>query len=102
MKLDFRATARFLARQAVKRAWTTSQQRWTTSFVGVGFLLAAIFVPPFGIAALGTAIAGWWIAVIVVTIVFGLVGNRFGIGREKAALLRDPDRSTRPKPAVSS
>jgi hypothetical protein len=49
-------------------------------------------MPSFGIAVFGTAFAGWWLAVFLTTGVFGLVGNRLGIGREKATLLSQADR----------
>lgn len=88
MQLNYRATARFMRRQIIHRAWTTTQQKWTTSFVIGGLALASVVMPPVGIALFGTAFAGWWLAVFVMTVFFGLVGNRFGIGREKAAILR--------------
>jgi hypothetical protein len=34
MQLNYRATARFMRRQIIRMAWTTTQQKWTTSFVG--------------------------------------------------------------------
>lgn len=88
MQLDYRATARFMARQFVRLAWTTTQQKWTTSFIIGGLSLATLIMPGLGIAAFGTAFAGWWLAVFVTTVFFGLVGNRVGVGREKAALVR--------------
>ncbi|MCZ8041676.1 MAG: hypothetical protein O9330_04300 [Beijerinckiaceae bacterium] len=51
-------------------------------------MLATIAVPPLGIAVFGTAFAGWWFAVFLMTLFSGLIGNRFGIGREKAAAIR--------------
>lgn len=88
MQFKYRATARFMFRQSVRLVWTTTQQKWTTSFVLAGMALATVFMPGLGIAVFGTAFAGWWFAVIVMTIFFGLVGNRVGVGREKATLLR--------------
>ncbi|MFS2326421.1 hypothetical protein U2P60_13565 [Brucella sp. H1_1004] len=89
MRFDFSATARFMRRQFIRRAWTTTQQKWTTSFVILGLTLATLVVPPFGIAVFGTAFAGWGAGVIILTLFFGLVGNRFGLEREKASLLRE-------------
>jgi hypothetical protein len=50
--------------------------------------IAALLVPPLGIAVFGTAFAGWWVAVILTTIFFGLIGNNLGVRREKAKLVR--------------
>ncbi|CDZ66615.1 Hypothetical protein NGAL_HAMBI2605_48910 [Neorhizobium galegae bv. orientalis] len=88
MQLNYRASARIMARQLVRLAWTTTQQKWTTSFIVVGLALATVAMPRLGIAVFGTAFAGWGVAVFVMTVFFGLVGNRVGVGREKAALLR--------------
>lgn len=88
MQLKYRATAQFMRRQIIRMAWTTTQQKWTTSFVGGGLALASLLMPPFGIAVFGTAFAGWWLAVFIMTVFFGLVGNRVGLGREKATLMR--------------
>jgi hypothetical protein len=77
-----------MRRQALRRAWTTTQQRWTTSFVIGGLVLATLVTPSFGIAVFGTAFAGWWVAVALLAVFSGLVGNRIGIGREKAAMER--------------
>ncbi|KEQ08057.1 hypothetical protein [Pseudorhizobium pelagicum] len=95
MQFDYRATARFMARQSVRLAWTTTQQKWTTSFVVVGLTLATLVMPGFGIAVFGTAFAGWWFAVFIMTLFFGLVGNRVGVGREKATLLRQTQTDAR-------
>lgn len=91
MKFDYRAVARFMARQFVRLAWTTTQQKWTTSFITAGLALATMVMPGLGIAVFGTAFAGWWFAVFIFTLFFGLVGNRVGVGREKATLLRQKD-----------
>ncbi|MCV9943934.1 MULTISPECIES: hypothetical protein [unclassified Rhizobium] len=88
MQFNYRATARFMLRQSVRLVWTTTQQKWTTSFVPAGMALTTVFMPGFGIAVFGTAFAGCWFAVVVMTVFFGLVGNRVGVGREKATLLR--------------
>lgn len=93
MKFEYGRTARFMRRQFVRHAWTTTQQKWTTSFIFGGLLIATIAVPPLGIAVFGTAFAGWWLTVFLMTLFFGLVGNRVGIGRERAALLRETQRS---------
>ena len=95
MQFDYRATARFMARQSVRLAWTTTQQKWTTSFFVVGLTLATLVMPGFGIAVFGTAFAGWWFAVFIMTLFFGLVGNRVGVGREKATLLRQTQTDAR-------
>ncbi|MDI7920711.1 hypothetical protein [Ferirhizobium litorale] len=88
MSFDLRAAGRIVRAKIIRHTWTNTQQRWTTSFAVGGLVLGGIAVPPFGIAVFGTAFAGWWIAVLFVTLFCGLVGNRFGIGREKAALER--------------
>lgn len=88
MRFDFTGTARFMRRRFVRHAWTTTQQRWTTSFAVGGLVLATIVMPSFGIAVFGTAFAGWWLAVFIMTVFFGLLGNRLGVGREKATLQR--------------
>lgn len=88
MQINYRATARFIARQFVRLAWTTTQQKWTTASVIAGMALATAIMPGLGIAVFGTAFAGWWLAVVIMTLFFGLVGNRVGVGREKATLLR--------------
>ena len=95
MQFYYRATAHFMARQFVRLAWTTTQQKWTTSFVVAGLALATLMMPRFGIAVFGTAFAGWWFAVCIMTLFFGLVGNRVGVGRKKATLLRQTQTDTR-------
>ncbi|NRQ13486.1 hypothetical protein [Ensifer sesbaniae] len=89
MKFNFRARARLMSRLFVRLAWTTTQQKWTTSFVLAGMVLATMVTPGLGIAVFGTAFAGWWLAVFLATVFFGLLGNRVGVGREKARILRD-------------
>ncbi len=84
MQFSYRATARFMLRQFVRLAWTSTQQKWTTSFVLAGVTLATIVMPRLGIAVFGTAFAGWWLAVFVMTVFLGLVGNRLGVGRDMA------------------
>jgi amino acid transporter len=88
MNFDFKATAQLMLQRAIHHFWATPQQRWTTGSVIAGVVLASIFMPAFGIAVFGTAFAGSGIAVVVVTVFFGLVGNRIGIGREKAEMMR--------------
>jgi hypothetical protein len=88
MQFNYRATARFMFRHFVRVAWTTTQQKWTTASVIAGLVLATMVMPGLGIAVFGTAFAGWWLAVFVMTIFFGLIGNRVGVGREKATLMR--------------
>lgn len=89
MKLNYAAAARLLRRLFMRHAWRTTQQKWTTSFALGGLLLASVAMPSFGIAVFGTAFAGWWAAVFLVSLVSGLIGNRVGIGREKAVLEKD-------------
>ena len=98
MKFDYTVTARWMRQRLIRHAWTTTQQKWTTSFVVGGLILATVVMPPLGIAVFGTAFAGWWFAVFLMTLVCGLVGNRFGIGRERAALKKmsqQPDTAKR-------
>lgn len=85
MKFDYTVVARFMRQRFKRHAWTTPQQKWTTGGIIVGLVVATIVMPPFGIAVFGTAFAGWWFAVFLMTLVCGLVGNRFGIGREQKA-----------------
>lgn len=89
MKFDYRATARFMRVRLIEKAWTTSQQKWTSSCALGGLILTTLLMPPLGISVLGTAFAGWWLGVFVLTIFCGLVGNRIGIGKEKAAFEKD-------------
>lgn len=84
-----------MARQFVRLAWTTTQQKWTTSFIIAGLVLASMIMPGLGIAVFGTAFAGWWLAVFITTVFFGLVGNRVGVGREKATLMRQAQADAR-------
>lgn len=81
MPLDFKAHALWLAAKAY--VTKTSERKWTAAGIGIAFGLALIAVPPLGIAAFGTAIAGWWLVVAVVTIFGGLAGNRLGIELER-------------------
>ncbi len=92
MQFNCRAIAVFMHRQFVRRAWTTTRQQWTTSFVFGGLGLACVLMSPLGIAVFGTDFARWWLAVFVVAVFFGLVGNRFGVERETAALICNQDR----------
>ena len=86
MKFDYTETRRSAWRLLMRLCWTTTHQKWTTSFIVAGLAIAVCFVPRLGIAVFGTAFAGWWLTVLLVTVFFGLVGSRVGIGREKSAL----------------
>lgn len=97
MQLDYRATARFMTRKFVRLAWTTTQQKWTTSFAIAGLTLSTLLMPGVGIVVFGTAFAGWWLAVFIMTLLFGLFGNRVGVGREKAILMRRTQADARQK-----
>lgn len=88
MRFQFRRVSSWFKRMFIRHAWRTSQQKWTTSFVVAGFAIASLFMPGLGIAIFGTAFAGWWLAVLIVTVIFGMTGNRIGIGREKAEMQR--------------
>jgi hypothetical protein len=82
----------------LRHAWRTTQQKWTTSFAGGGLLLAMFAMPSFGIAVFGTAFAGWSVAVLLFGAFSALIGNRIGVGREKAVLQKahaDKHRSSR-------
>lgn len=87
MQFNYRTTGRFMRRQFVRLAWTTTQQKWTTrgALIGLAF---ALMLPGFGVASAGGGISGWIVDVPLFTLLFGLAGNRFGVGREKATLLR--------------
>jgi hypothetical protein len=95
MNSNFRTAATIVRNRFIRHAWTTTQQRWTTSFVVAGLILATIVMPSFGIAVFGTAFAGWWLAVFIMTGVCGLVGNRVGVGREKASMMRQAESEPR-------
>lgn len=60
-------------------ATKTPERKWTAVGLALGFGFALILVPPLGIAVFGTAFAGWWLAVAIVTAFGALVGNRAGI-----------------------
>ncbi len=87
MQFNGNAVGRFIVRKFVRLAWTTTQQKCTTIGALVGFAFSML-LPGFGLASAGSGIAGWVIAVPLLTVLFGLAGNRVGIGREKAALVR--------------
>ena len=94
MHFNYRATAHFMARQFVRLAWSSTQQKWTTTGALIG-LAFALMLPGFGVASAGGGIAGWVIAVPFFMLLFGLAGNRYGLGREKAALLRQAQNGVR-------
>lgn len=84
MELDaLRATSRRLWNMARTYVTKTPERKWTAAGIGLGFGAALIFVPPLGIAAFGTAIAGWWIVAGVVTAFGAFAGNRAGIEMER-------------------
>ncbi|TAY75186.1 hypothetical protein [Rhizobium ruizarguesonis] len=93
MQFDYRAASRFMFRMFLRFAWRTSQRRWTTVGVAVALFLTTAFIPNLGIAVFGTAFAGWWIVLGVMALLGGLAGNRVGIGREKATLIRQSEPS---------
>jgi hypothetical protein len=92
MKFNSKTTLDIMRRQFRRWAWTTTHQKWTTSFAIGGLVVATLLVPPVGIAVFGTAFAGWWLTVFIVASFSGLIGSRLGIGREKATLLRQAER----------
>jgi uncharacterized membrane protein len=94
MQLNYRATARFMSRRFVRLAWTTTQQKWTTTGSLVG-LVFSMMLPGFGLASGGGGMAGWIVAIPLFMVVFGLAGNRIGIGREKATLMRQTQTDAR-------
>ena len=88
MRFDYAATARWMRQRFVRHAWTTSQQKWTTSFALGGMVLATMITPGFGIAVFGTAFAGWWAAVVLITIFSGLFGRHLSLSRSHAKLVK--------------
>lgn len=82
MQFNYRAIGRFMRRQLVRLAWTTTQQKWTTrgALFGLAF---ALLLPGFGVASAGGGVAGWMVAIPLFMLLFGLAGNRFGVGREQ-------------------
>jgi len=93
MQFNYRAASRFMFRMFLRFAWRTAQRRWTTIGLAIGLILTTAFVPSLGIAIFGTAFAGWWVVLGVMTLLGGLVGKRVGIGREKATLMRQSETS---------
>lgn len=93
MQFDYRAASLFMFRMFVRFAWRTAQRRWTAIGVAVALFLTTAFIPSLGIAIFGTAFAGWWIVLGVMALLGGLAGNRVGIGREKATLIRQSEAS---------
>lgn len=93
MQFDKRAVAHFLTHQFVRLAWTTTQQKFTTSGAIVGFVFS-LMLPGFGLVSGGGGIAGWMVAIPLLTVLFGLAGNRIGLGREKASLMRQAQTDT--------
>ncbi|OBY05976.1 hypothetical protein BAE36_17390 [Rhizobium leguminosarum bv. trifolii] len=91
MQLDYRAASHLMFRMFVRFAWRTAQRRWTTIGVGAALILTSAFIPNLGIAIFGTAFAGWWVVLGVMALLGGLAGNRVGIGREKATLIRQSE-----------
>ncbi len=87
-RLDYPGTARFFRRIFLRHAWSTTQRKWTTSFILLGVVLASLCMPNFGVAVAGTAFAGWWLGVLISALVAGLIGNRVGVGREKSSIAR--------------
>lgn len=92
MQFDYYAIGRFIARQFVRFGWTTTQQKCTTTGALGGFVFS-LLLPGFGLASGRGGIAGWMVAIPLLTALFGLAGNRVGVGREKAALLRQAQTS---------
>lgn len=86
MKSIVASTSRPLIRLFFRHAWRTTQRKWTTSFAGGGLLLAIFAMPSFGIAVFGTAFAGWTGGILLFSVFSALLGNRIGVGREKAKL----------------
>ena len=88
MAFNFPQARKYMGLLATRWFWSTPQRRWTTGFVVAGFALATVVRPAFGIAVFGTAFAGWWLAVLILTLVSGLLGNRIGVERERRTKLR--------------
>ena len=77
------ATAARMWTAAVAYTTRTPQRKWTSAGIALGFGVALIAVPPLGIAAFGTAIAGWWLVALVVTAFGAFAGNRVGVEFER-------------------
>ena len=84
-----RETSRRLGTGVWASITKTTERKWTVAGIGLTFVAALIFVPPLGIAAFGTAIAGWWIVVAVMTVFGAFAGNRMGIEVERRQAMRD-------------
>lgn len=72
-------TSAALYERAAGYVTKTPERKWTAVGVALGFGGALILVPPLGIAMFGTAFAGWWLVVGIVTALGALLGNRVGI-----------------------
>jgi hypothetical protein len=72
---------------ALRLFWGSTQRRSTTMGALLG-LLAATFVPNFGLATAGQGIPGLWLAYLVLLVMGALAGNRVGIWLEQRAALK--------------
>lgn len=79
----FVGTAGRMWRALLRWVATTPEGKWTAAGIGLGFGIALIVMPGFGIAVFGTAFAGWWFGVALATVFGGLLGNRWGIVEER-------------------
>lgn len=80
MRLDsIMFTSGRLWKALVRYVMASPERKWTVWGIAIAFGISVVAVPPLGIAAFGTAIAGWWLVALVLTIVGGFAGNRWGI-----------------------
>lgn len=88
MKNRIGAASQVVHRLAIRHAWTTRQQKWVTAGVILGIIIGSGIVPSFGLAAFGTAIAGWWLAVVMIALFGGFMGHYLNLRSELAKLKR--------------
>jgi len=72
---------------ALRFFWGSTQRRSTTMGALLG-LLAATFVPNFGMATAGQGMPGLWLAYLVLLMLGALAGNRIGIWLEQRDALK--------------
>lgn len=92
MSLSFAAIGRRMVVWVRALIWGTRERRWTTYWTIGGLVAASLFMPAIGIAVLGTAFAGWWLAVLVITLISGMFGNRLVVELDRRAAARGDEK----------
>jgi hypothetical protein len=73
--------SRNMAQRVFKCAVSTTTTRCTALGAIIAATLAVCFVPPLGVAVLGTAFTAWWVAVAAIVFVGAVTGNAIGANR---------------------